>query len=284
MSNIAEPDVPTYGDWRASPQTVTERLEPWRAAALAATLQSSRPEFSDGVVLPPLWHWLYFLDAVPQSNIGVDGHPKRGGFLPPVTLPRRMFAGTELTINQPLTLGEECTRRSVVSALTEKKGRSGELVFVSVDHEFSDPLGGSMHERQTVVYREAGGPAAQGKAMEAHNAPWSHEYQSTEALLFRYSALTFNAHRIHYDRDYATAEEGYPNLVVHGPLLATRMAELAYQFEPTRSVNSFSFQAASPTFVDETYQVCGQPLADQKVDIWVESGGTARVRGALGFS
>lgn len=274
--------VVSYGDWRATPTTATALLDPWRAQALNATLGGRRTALENGASLPPLWHWLYFLETANQDALGVDGHPPRGGFLPPVELPRRMFAGSELRVDVPLTLGSECVRRSQVTSVDAKTGRSGDLVFVGVQHELTDSSGGSIVEKQTLVYRDAGAPGGQAPVASTESA-WQRAYTPTPTLLFRYSALTFNAHRIHYDLPYATGEEGYANLVVHGPLLATQMAELAGEFAPDRALRSFRFQAASPTFVDEPYTARADVAGDE-VSVWVEAGGTLRVRGSMTLS
>jgi 3-methylfumaryl-CoA hydratase len=210
--------------------------------------------------LPPLWHWLYFLPGERQSNIGPDGHPGRGGLLPPITLPRRMWAGGRLQFLRPLALGEPVRCVSTIKSIQSKSGRSGELVFVTVLHQVSDGLGVAIHEEQDIVYRDA--PAAGAPAPQPFEAPTDEQFSHTvwpdPVLLMRYSALTFNSHRIHYDRPYAMQEEGYPGLVVHGPLIATLLMEEMRRAHPEKAIRSFDFKAVSPLFDTAPFTVSGK--------------------------
>ena len=209
---------------------------------LAATLGVAVP-----TVLPPLWHWTLFQDWVTGAGLGVDGHPRRGGFLPAVDdLPRRMWAGGRLVFHAPLHAGEAVTRRSVIEAVTEKAGGSGRLVFVTVRHEIGGEAGVAIEEWQDIVYRGAEGAAVKaGRAVAAAPAgAMRAEVMPDPVLLFRYSALTGNGHRIHYDLDYVREEEGYPGLIVHGPLQATWMAGLL----GARGVRRFAFRGRRPAF------------------------------------
>jgi 3-methylfumaryl-CoA hydratase len=203
------------------------------------------PDPSQGTALA---HWAWFLEVAPDSEIGADGHPKRGGFLPAVTLPRRMFAASDIRFMAPLSIGAEADLIETVAEVTCKSGRSGDLVFVEVDRELVQDGTLRVEERQTIVYRDAGPPQPLPPVEPAAaDATWV----PTETALFRFSAATFNSHRIHYDLRYATAEEGYPALVVHGPLTATRLADFA---AATRGpLKRFQFRALSPLF-------CGQPI------------------------
>jgi len=250
-----------------------ERLTPAPVAALAATLDREDPQPREGDALPPLWHWLYFLPIVAQAQLGEDGHPKRGGFLPSVPLPRRMWAGGNLTFHQPLHIGDTVTRVSRIQSVDLKQGKSGALVFVKVLHELRGTNGLAISEQQDIVYRE---PATGGEVPRPRSAArtctWSREVHPTETLLFRYSALTFNSHRIHYDRPYATTVEGYPGLVVHGPLIATLLVDLLQQNVLDGVIDSFAFRAVSPLFSFAPFDVCGAPRDDNRaVDLWAKN-------------
>ncbi|WP_029528108.1 FAS1-like dehydratase domain-containing protein [Polaromonas glacialis] len=211
-------------------------------------------------VLPALWHWLYFLPGERQSNIGLDGHPLRGGFLPPVTLPRRMWAGGRLQFLRPLHMGSEVRRLSRITGIQSKDGRSGRLVFVKVQHDISDGQGVAIREEQDIVYR--GEPAANAPAAPVKQAPtdeqFSRQVVPDPVMLMRYSALTFNGHRIHYDRPYAIEQEGYPGLVVHGPFIATLLLDHLKQSLPNAEVELFEFKAVSPLFDTAPFTVAGK--------------------------
>lgn len=240
-----------------------ERLEDVVTAAavqrLAATLDAEINTTDPDATLPPLWHWLFALPAARQSELGSDGHPRRGGFLPPVPLERRMFAGGRLTFERPILLGERIERTSRVTSVTAKEGRSGPLVFVSVRHEISSSGMPAVVEEQDLVYRDAGrrAPASNGPDLD-FSPEWSMEVVPTPALLFRFSALTFNAHRIHYDRDYATQVEHHQDLVVQGPLLAILMLELVRRSLDV-PVAHFSFRNSRAIFAGHRFTVTGAP-------------------------
>lgn len=222
--------------------------------------------------LPPLWHWLYFLPGERQSNIGVDGHPRRGGFLPPVALPRRMWAGGRLQFLRPLAVDAPVQRRSTITNVQSKSGRSGQLVFVTVLHEISDVQGVAIREEQDIVYRDAPPPAAAGAPAPAPQpAPADEQYSRVvtpdPVLLMRFSALTFNGHRIHYDRPYAMQEEGYPGLVVHGPLIAMLLMEELRRTHPGKTIRQFEFKAVSPLFDTAPFSVNGK-LEGNTARVW----------------
>ena len=237
-----------YADTIGRTQTCTDRVWPPLLHDLAAALDRPAPE-----ALPPLWHWMLFQDWRPPRDLGPDGHPRRGGFLPPVhDLPRRMWAGVRVRFHDavPLRAGDPVTRTSTIADVSDKTGASGRLVFVTVRHEISGPSGLAVTEEQDLVYRGAEGTAVKA-APPASPAP-EHAFRAEVApdsvLLFRYSALTGNGHRIHYDLDYATRQEGYPGLVVHGPLQATWLAELVARHRPGRRLASFGFRGRRPAF------------------------------------
>jgi 3-methylfumaryl-CoA hydratase len=240
---------------------------------LSATLDRDDPEPVPGSEVPPLWHWLYFLPVARQSQIGPDGHPKRGGFLPPVPQPRRMWAGGRLTFEHPLQVGDEITRVSRIADVRVKEGRSGALVFVTVRHEIADARGVALAEEHDIVYRDnppagaAGTPAAAPQPAPA-GEQYSREIVPDPVLLFRYSALTFNGHRIHYDRSYVTGVEGYPGLIVHGPLIATLLVDLLRRQLPGARVRRFQFKAVRPIFDIHRFAVCGRAEGDRRHALW----------------
>ncbi len=232
---------------------------------MQATLDSAKP----GVLppgLPPLWHWLYFLPGERQSHIGPDGHPQRGGFLPPITLPRRMWAGGRLQFLRPLAVGAPVRRVSRIASIQTKAGRSGPLLFVTVQHEISDAQGLAIREEQDIVYRGATAPGAPTSPPAAAPADgqFARVVTPDPVLLMRYSALTFNGHRIHYDRPYAMQEEGYPGLVVHGPLIATLLLEELRRAHPHRQILRFDFKAVAPLFDTAPFTVAGRLEGNQR--------------------
>lgn len=277
--------------WINKTQQETDEATLAPIQALAATLDLDQV-FEAGSVIPPLWHWLFFLPRARRSEIGPDGHPKRGGFLPPVELPRRMWAGSRLQWQGDLRIGEQIKRKSVIEAVESKSGRSGELVFVKVRHEVSNAAGAlALTEWQDIVYREAPAPSAKGAAPAPGTpapaeAQWSQSWQPDPVLLFRFSALTFNGHRIHYDRPYAMNEEGYSGLVVHGPLLAMLMMQLARQNASGKTVRGFEFRGVSPVIDTGPFEVCGNPDAgSQAADLFVRGpGGVLSTQGKISFA
>lgn len=241
--------------------------------ALAATLDRDDAPYVQGTTVPPLWHWLYFLPIARQSSVGIDGHPQRGGFLPPVSLPRRMWAGGRLSFHGPLPVGVEITRTSTILDIAHKSGRSGELVFVKLAHELAAGDGALLlREEQDIVYRDPPKPGDAPPAPQAapDGALWVREVVPDPVLLFRYSALTFNGHRIHYDRPYAMHEEGYPGLVVHGPLIATLLMNLLRDERPQAQIRAFSFRAVRPLFDLRPFRLCGRLESDGGVQLWAE--------------
>jgi 3-methylfumaryl-CoA hydratase len=259
-----------WQQWVGQTESRTDQVTATPLAALAATLGRGDPAPREGDEVPPLWHWLYFLPLAGRGEIGPDGHPKRGGFLPPVPLPRRMFAGGRLSFRRPLRVGDVIRRDSRIASVTQKDGASGPLVFVTVTHEIGSAGDVAVVEEQDLVYRDAGSPgrAATPPGAPAAEATWSSRVIADEVMLFRYSALTFNGHRIHYDRPYATTVEGYPGLVVHGPLIATLLAELLRDSHPKAIVREFSFRAKRPLFDNAPFSVCGAASDNGSVKLW----------------
>ena len=264
-------------DWIGRSETVRDVVTEAPVAALLATLDDGNADPRASGLLPPLWHWLYFQPKPKRSQIGPDGHAARGGFLPPVPLPRRMWAGGRLAWHDPLRIGDAIERESRVDDVTVKSGRSGDLVFVRVTHTISTARGLALTEEHDIVYRDV--PATAPPSPPSPSSPparrdeaWSMRIVPDDVLLFRYSALTFNGHRIHYDRRYATEVEGYPGLIVHGPLIATLLLELLRERMPRATLSRFAFRAVSPLFAlvePMPFDVCGRPAEDgTSVDLW----------------
>ena len=244
-----------FPGWRPNVERCTDIITPALVNRLAATLDERAPDYGEGDRLPPLWHWIFAVKPVPHTGLGRDGHPERGDFLPPVTLPRRLFAGMKTDFLQPLIIGHEAERESEVIDITEKAGTSGDLVFVRIRNSFRQEGNLCVIEEQDIVYREKGAPVAlpDVKPFPAPGAnTWSQELIVDAGMLFRFSAVTFNSHRIHYDRTYAAQEEGYPALVVHAPLVAMLLLQLVRKNTGMR-INRFEYRALAPLFD-------GQPL------------------------
>ena len=259
--------------WIGRSETLHDTIGATPVVALTATLDHPASPVETGTPLPPLWHWLYFLPMHRQSEIGADGHAKRGGFLPPVPLPRRMWAGSQFEFRTPVRVGDRVARTSTIDNVTSKEGRTGKLVFVKVRHELrcngaSDPAIVEFHD---IVYRDAKQPGDVDPppTPAPQGAAWQREILPDDVLLFRYSALTFNGHRIHYDRKYVTEVEGYPGLIVHGPLIATLLMDLLRRQLPDATVRSFEFRALRPTVDLHPFSVNGQRSGNE-VRLWAQ--------------
>ncbi len=248
-------DLNYLKSWIGRTETTEDIASPVPLAGLAALLDHETPPWPDGEV-PPLGHWLYFLNRARQSDIDVDGHPKRGGFLPPIELPRRMWAGSRIEFALPLAIGAKITRRSTIVGVETKSGASGEMVFLTVRHEIASVAGVAIREEQDIVFRAA--PTGDARKAEAPKPMPTPEHSRTVTpditQLFRFSALTFNAHRIHYDRDYARDTEGYPGLVVQGPYTAMLLMDLALRHGARLA--RFSFRAQRPHFEGRALTLC----------------------------
>ncbi len=257
-------------DWVGKTETRVDTVAAWPVAALSATLDRSDPAPLEGDELPPGWHSLYFLDAKPASELGPDGHPKRGGFLPPVPLPRRMWAGGRIEFVAPLRIGSTIQRDSEILSIETKHGRSGSLVFVTVRHIISANGKPAINEEHDIVYRDAAQPGAApapGKPAP-HAAEWQRTLVGDPVLLFRYSALTFNGHRIHYDLDYVKHEEHYPGLIVHGPLQTTLLLDLCRRHS-ARPIKKLDYRALHPVFHGERFTVNGNPQKNgSSAEVW----------------
>ncbi|KZD12755.1 FAS1-like dehydratase domain-containing protein [Oceanibaculum pacificum] len=262
--------------WVGKREEQQQIIPAWPVGAWEAMLDYDRPAPQDGDPLPPGAHWIFFNPAARQSGLGEDGHPQRGGFLPPVELPRRMWAGGRLSFPRPLRIGEVVTKQSEILSVKVKEGRTGPLIFVTVKHSLSGSAGIAIVEEHDIVYR--GWPTEAEKAKQPPAAPpvedaaWSREVVPTPPLLFRYSALTFNGHRIHYDHPYVTQVEGYPGLIVHGPLMATLLLDLVRREKPDATLTSFSFRGMSPVFDTAPFWVNGKPV-DGGAELWIAGPG-----------
>ncbi|MCW0236513.1 MAG: acyl-CoA dehydrogenase [Ferrovibrio sp.] len=262
-------------DWIGGQDTAADLFLPERCIALAHALDQSDEHLVEEAPLPPLRHWLYFWHAAQRARLGRDGHPVLGGFLPDVgklwgSQTRRMWAGSRLEFHRPLLLGMPTRRLSTVEAVEEKSGRSGRLVFVTVRHDIFDADTVAVTDRHDIVYREEL-PGA--KLPEPDTASGNYQWQATftadPVLLFRYSALTFNGHRIHYDRDYARDVEGYRGLVVHGPLLATLLVDFATSLRPGQALKRFSFRGRRPVIDGAPFQLRAKNAHDGALSLWI---------------
>jgi len=255
--------VPDLADWIGRTETTHDLITAWPVSALHATLDSNDPPAGEGDLLPPMWHWLFFLSTVRSSDLGSEGHARLGEFLPPVPLPRRMFAGGRTEFFGPLRIGQAARREGTVIAVEEKEGRSGPLVFVTVRYDVITEDGLVLREEQDLVYRSAAtAPETLPPGAEPiPSTPWAQTVTPDEVMLFRFSALTFNSHRIHYDHPYVTGVEGYPHLIVHGPLIALLLADLAVR-NGQRALQRFSFRARSPIYADGPFTLRGDASGD----------------------
>ncbi len=262
-------DQETVSDWIGKTESMDDEIAAGQAALFHATFDCDFPVPGPGDPLPPLWHWIYFLSGARQSELGRDGHPEKGDFFPPLPLPRRMWAGGRVEVNEPLRIGESATKRSTITKIQPKTGRTGELCFVTVRYDFL--VGGEcrLWEEHDIVYRED--DAADAKPPEPPAAPtgadWSETVHPDPVQLFRYSALTFNSHRIHYDRQYCLEVEGYPGLVVHGPFTSTLLIGSVGKYLPGADVAKFDFRAMGPLIDTAPFTINGRET-DGQVELW----------------
>lgn len=257
-------DIEYLNQWIGKEEVAETVISLETVHLMQATL-NREPTLKKGDALPPAWHWLYFYEATRNADLGIEGHPNLGGFMPPISFgsdeaARRMWAGGKISFEGIITIGNSAVKRSTVKSIIPKEGRSGKLVFVTVEHELSVDGTRCLLEDQSIVYREP--VQASNKRVEASPAPidteFSIEYIPSSIMLFRYSALTFNSHRIHYDVDFARNQEGYPNLVVHGPLTATLLLDLFYHQFPEKQITGFEYRGLSPLFNPNPFTVNGK--------------------------
>jgi 3-methylfumaryl-CoA hydratase len=268
-------DLEKLKDWIGNSETIEDRASQHPVHGYAALMDEEQiPE--EGDPIGPMGHWFYFKPRVPASQIGPDGHPRRGDFMPPVPLPRRMFGGARTTYHKPLLIGEKMKRVATITDVTIKDGRTGTLVFCTVTAEISGENGLAVTEEQDIVYRDnppADAKDSRGNSGRTNTAPddhaWIQEITPDPVMLFRYSAVTFNGHRIHYDRTYVTEVEGYPGLIVQGPLTAGFLLNLGIANNPGKQLTGFSFQARAPLFDTAPFKVAGKPGDDGKsAQLW----------------
>ena len=259
-----------YEAWIGREEERSARILASVAAAMAATLDIERaPQI--GEPLPPGWQWLFFNPVQRRSELGTDGHPELGRFLPPIESARRMWAGSRVRYLAELPVEAQATRRSRILKIENKTGKRGSLWFVTVQHVISCEGTPRIAEEQDIVYRAIPPPSTESvPAVQRHEgvAQWSVNVEPDTTLLFRYSALTFNGHRIHYDRSYAREHEGYPDLVVHGPLTATLLQQLAVDHGAGRALARFDFRGVTPLFVGRSFLLEGRQAEDGALALW----------------
>jgi 3-methylfumaryl-CoA hydratase len=280
-------DMRQLREWIGKSETAESEIAAWPADALSATFNRDDSALTPGDALPPAWHWLYFPEVVKLSETGPDGHPARGGFMPPVPLPNRMWANNRMTFHQPLRVGERIERVSTITDVTPKTGRSGPLVFVTARHEISGENGLATVEDHTTVYRTPTSPGGQPPpAQPAPGKPtWQRTVHPTTVLLFRFSALTMNSHRIHYDRTYVTETEGYPGLLVHGPLIAILLLDLFRRMMPQATLTECRVRAMGPLYDIADFTVEGAPESGNKAKLWaLDSAGSVAMMGEVKYA
>lgn len=262
---------PRLEDWTGRTEHAVDVVDPWTAAAIAAT-HGLAVDVREGAEVSGLWHWFRFLATAPRGSIGPDGHPERGGFLPPVPLERRMWAGSRMGFPGDLRVGDRIERRSEILKVVEKAGKAGAMVFVTVSHLVTSPRGPAVEEEQDIVYLpmpKAFTPPAPVALPE--DISWRRTWPIDPVLLFRFSAITFNAHRIHYDRAYASEVEKYPGLVVQGPMQALMLFEEAKARHPGRRIAAYSFRGVRPLFDFDAAEIAGREQADG-IDLFTANG------------
>ena len=247
-------------------QTTTDVIHAGPANFLRLALGRSEPEYREGDVLPPAWLGLYFLPRVASDALRPDGSPRDTGVVPPLALPRRMFAGERVRFHGAVRVGETLRRETRLADMSVKHGGTGSLVFATVSSRVYGPEGLALEEERRTVFREEvkAGERNQAPRRESppNDAPWRRSVSPDPVLLFRFSALTFNSHRIHYDRAWAMEVEGYPGLVVHGPLTTTLLIDFARDQNPGRRIAAYATQARAPLFDTAPFELRGRPAAN----------------------
>jgi len=275
MSNV------DFSAWIGRRQESQDRISFNLVKRIAATLGEEVPQ--PGEPLPSLWHWAFFQDPVAADELGPDGHPALGGFLPPAHKRNRMWAGSRLEFYQPLLVEAKVSCVATITNIEEKHGRAGSLLFVTVRHEYFQNGQRALQDEQDIVYREPTAP----KLSDTETLPegqWQEQVEPSPTLLFRYSAVTFNGHRIHYDWPYVTQTEGYPGLVVHGPLIATLNLQAFTKAHPAARLKRFSFRGVRPLISPQPFEVGGRLLGSGKAQVWAgNQDGTAQI-GEIEFS
>ena len=268
-------------DWVGRQQSTTDFISASHAKKVAYSVDAPVP--ADGEELPHLWHWAYFIEPAPLAELGEDGHPARGGFLPPADNRNRMWAGGRLNFVRHLVIGQEATCITTIKAVVEKEGRTGKLLFVTLEHRYEQGGELCISEEQDIVYREPSPPKLVGD-VPAPKAEWSQAVEPSAPMLFRYSAVTFNGHRIHYDYPYASGTEGYPGLVVHGPLIATKVLQAFTEANPDKAVSYFGFRGVRPLIGTDVFQVEGVFEEQNTAQLWAQQDGTIAQKAEVKFS
>ena len=269
-----------YSDWIGRKESYPDNLDPGHVAQIALALD--RPVPAAGEALPHLWLWAHFVCGQVYAELGRDGHPGRGSFLPPLGSRNRMWAGGRVRFHEPLRVGAPAERQSTILNIEEKQGRTGALLFFTVQHDYVQEGRLCVSEEQDIVYRDPTPPKLEG-SVEPPARQWSATIEPSTVMLFRYSAVTFNGHRIHYDLDYVTKQEGYPGLVVHGPLIATHMLQACMDAHPGREVESLRYRGLRPLIAPRPFDVAGTLLDDGSAKLWAEQDGTLAHQAELTF-
>lgn len=266
MRTAPDSSAPDPRDWIGRTETLADTLAPEQACGAAALFGLDPASVAPGAPLPLPWHWFHFLPRASQDALGDDGHPRLGGFMPPVPYPRRMFAGSRITVHRPLRIGAAATREGTIRDVRLTTGKSGALAFVTVGYRIVQDGTLALEEEQDIVYKEPGPPVTAPAALDALPAvgdgAWARTVLPDARALFRFSALTFNAHRIHYDLAYARDVEGYPALVVHGPYTAMLLLDLVRR-HTARPVVEFAFRGRAPLFADRPVRLVARPDGDR---------------------
>ncbi|CAD5110559.1 FAS1-like dehydratase domain-containing protein [Zestomonas carbonaria] len=269
-----------FSAWIGRTEASHDQLSRNLVSRIAATLGEATPE--PGTPLPPLWQWAFFQEPVAESGLGEDGHPARGGFLPPAHDRNRMWAGGRLEFFEPLRVGGEASRVSTIRHIEEKHGRTGSLLFVTVQHDYSQDGRLAIREEQDIVYREPSPPKT-GSGEPLIAGDWREAVTPTPTLLFRYSAVTFNGHRIHYDWPYVTETEGYGGLVVHGPLIATLALRAFCRANPAARLRRFAYRGLRPLIAPQPFEVGGRIVAPGRAELWAGDHAGLAQRGEVEF-
>ena len=266
------PGIEDYKKWIGKTEVATQCAELWPVCGLYAVLDKA-PAPIIGDPLPPCGHWLYFTPMVGQSKIGFDGHPERGDFLPPIAVPRRMWAASDISFHAPIRLGDDLEKSARIADVSLKEGATGALVFVTVENEYRVAGMLALSEKQSLVYRDHPKPdeAPPPPRAAPAEAEWSEMIEPDPVMLFRYSAITFNGHRIHYDHPYVTGEEGYPNIIVQGQLIATLLLDTFATRNPDSEPKRFSFRAMKPLFSGEPFFAEGAKNDAGGFDLWARN-------------
>ncbi|MCC2597403.1 MaoC family dehydratase N-terminal domain-containing protein [Pusillimonas sp. MFBS29] len=272
--------TPDLDAWIGRQESSEDNIDIGHIRKVALTLDMPAP--APGAPLPLLWQWALFTDGVPYSALGGDGHPERGGFLPPADTRNRMWAGGRVEFIQPLRVGGKAHKTSTILAIKEKTGSTGKLLFVTVGHKYTQGDSLCISEEQDIVYREPSPPKLQGST-PTPASQWSESIDPSPIMLFRYSAITFNGHRIHYDHPYTTQKEGYPGLVVHGPMIATLMCRAFTHAHPDKVPVSLSYRGLRPLVSPKPFNVQGALAEDGIAQLWAEQDGTLAHQAELRF-